>query len=680
MGSLTRFNLPHIKNVMGLDTLVETGTGLGDSLAWAVRAGFSQLHSVEQVPKLFETCRQRFVEQPSVHLRQGDSLTFLREISAMELHHALFFLDAHFAGGADFGLTTYAESAAKDESYPLLDELKALLECNLSSSLIVIDDVRMYFEGAFQTGECPEFARRWSEKDSLLALLKHLDSTHTAHLLREDDGYLVVVPKTVSFERARWLNIRPHDSSGAVTFFPDVPGATCISIQRRLADSRFATRYFRGLGIDVGGGRDSLAAYKELFPLIGNVFVYDRPYGDAQELDNVFDNSFDFLYSSHCLEHMKIPARALANWIRVVKQGGYLVISVPDEDLYEQGQWPSRFNSDHKHSFTMAKPASWSPVSINVLDLLGDIRDQVEIIAVDKIDQGYRYESLPRHVDQTRTPLAESALEFILRKRGAPDATNRYPANRPVTPEQTYANLGGIRNARVRCALPDDFPHTVVIPQASYSPWAIDKQFMAAHQAIRSHTLVDEYRCYELWQLVRQTGHIKGDILEVGVWRGGTGCLMALARKQTCGSQSHIYLADTFSGVVKAGDQDPRYRGGEHADTSAKQVEDLLTANDVHAGTTILAGVFPDDTAATISQNRFRLCHIDVDTYQSARDVFDWAWPRMSIGGVIVFDDYGFNGCEGVTRAVNEIVAQALGLLIYNLNGHGLIVKAGKNS
>jgi hypothetical protein len=48
-------------------------------------------------------------------------------------------------------------------------------------------------------------------------------------------------------------------------------GGTCVSMQRRMCDSRFARRYFVGRGIDVGGGEESLALYAELFPLIRDV-------------------------------------------------------------------------------------------------------------------------------------------------------------------------------------------------------------------------------------------------------------------------------------------------------------------------------------------------------------------------------------------------------------------------
>lgn len=417
MGSLLRFNLKHLQSTFGLKRLVETGTGRGDSLNWAVTSGFAELHSVELTVPMFEGVQKRFDGLSQVHLQQGGSVPFLREMAALPAQPTLYFLDAHFIGGADFGLTTYAESAKDDASYPLLDELDALKAADLSQSVVIIDDARMYYEGAFQAAECPAFCRRWHEREALLQRLEAYRDSHNLVLLRDDTGYLVMAPSAAELDHATWLNILPHDSSGELRFVPNVPGVTAISMARRLQDSRHATRYFRGHGLDVGGGMDSLALYREFFPLVKGVFVYDRPHGDAQFLANVVDESFDFLYSSHCLEHLRDPAEALDNWLRVVRPGGHLVVNVPDEDLYEQGQWPSRFNTDHKVTFTIAKTRSWSPVSINVLDMLSPLRDRAEIVSVQVMDHGYRHTSLPRNIDQTRTPMAECAIEFVLRKR-----------------------------------------------------------------------------------------------------------------------------------------------------------------------------------------------------------------------------------------------------------------------
>ncbi len=55
--------------------------------------------------------------------------------------------------------------------------------------------------------------------------------------------------------------------------------------------------------------------------------------------------------------------------------------------------------------------------------------------------------------------------------------------------------------------------------------------------------------------------------------------------------------------------------------------------------------------------------------------MLDWVWPRLSSQGVVVFDDYGFPACPGITRFVDEQRLRDDRLVLHNLNGHGLLVK-----
>ena len=184
-------------------------------------------------------------------------------------------------------------------------------------------------------------------------------------------------------------------------------------------------------------------------------------------------------------------------------------------------------------------------------------------------------------------------------------------------------------------------PYGMVVLDEMYSPWLTDKDFLAAYEVIRSHTLVDVFRCYELWTLVDQSAKLDGAILEVGVWRGGTGALIA-QRAKLSGISDPVYLCDTFAGVVKASGRDSHYQGGEHADTSRTQVEDLIHRKLDLPSVVVLEGVFPEETSRYISDQRFRLCHVDVDVYQSAKDIVDWLWDRLVVGGMVIYDDYGF--------------------------------------
>ena len=189
---------------------------------------------------------------------------------------------------------------------------------------------------------------------------------------------------------------------------------TSKSIFRKIADSRFATRYLIGEGIDIGSGKDPLWPYMELFPLMRSCRPWDLQDGDAQLMEGVPDASLDFVHSSHCLEHMKDPRAALDNWLRILKPGGHLVCIIPDEDLYEQGIWPSIYNYDHKHTFTVHKKKSWCADSVNVTELLTNTAVETKIMKIELLDAGYRY--MLDDIDQTKTPTGECGIEFILKR------------------------------------------------------------------------------------------------------------------------------------------------------------------------------------------------------------------------------------------------------------------------
>jgi len=194
------------------------------------------------------------------------------------------------------------------------------------------------------------------------------------------------------------------------------------SIPRRQRDPGFVTRFFVGVGVDIGGAPDPLSLYQELFPLLKSVRIWDLDDGDAQYMEGVPDNSFDLVHSSHCLEHLYDPRIGLENWLRICSPGGHVVITVPDEDLYEQGVFPSTYNHDHKWTFTSNKSKSWSDKSINLMSLIESLGDSCQLISLRLEDSAYRYE-LPRY-DQTSTPVAESCWELIIRKRTSKELTD----------------------------------------------------------------------------------------------------------------------------------------------------------------------------------------------------------------------------------------------------------------
>jgi hypothetical protein len=93
----------------------------------------------------------------------------------------------------------------------------------------------------------------------------------------------------------------------------------------------------------------------------------------------------------------------------------HFVITVPDEDMYEQGEFPSTFNNDHKWTFSIHKQRSWSDRSRNILDMMIDLGAAADVQKIEMLNATFRY-GLPRF-DQTLILVAESGIEIIVRKR-----------------------------------------------------------------------------------------------------------------------------------------------------------------------------------------------------------------------------------------------------------------------
>jgi len=163
----------------------------------------------------------------------------------------------------------------------------------------------------------------------------------------------------------------------------------------------FFDAYCQGYGLDIGYGGDLLTE---------NCRCWDFEDGDAQTLAGVGDENCDFVYSSHTLEHMRDPTRALVNWWRVLRPGGHLILYLPHRDLYEKKQHlPSRWNLDHKHFFMPEKDEP--PDTIGLLQLLETILPDGEIVALKECSEGYTIDDPLLHSN------GEYSIEAVVRKR-----------------------------------------------------------------------------------------------------------------------------------------------------------------------------------------------------------------------------------------------------------------------
>ena len=164
-----------------------------------------------------------------------------------------------------------------------------------------------------------------------------------------------------------------------------------------------------GDGIDVGCGPDKIRDDK--------CIAFDQEQGDANKISEYFARKFDYLHASQCLEHMHDPYAAMVEWLEIVKTGGHAIISMPDWTLYEGRVWPSRYNPDHKSTWSFTFDSSPSKHHINIYKFLTKLSHICYAKRVMLIDNNYNY-SLSQNVDQTfeESNGVEAFIEIVLCK------------------------------------------------------------------------------------------------------------------------------------------------------------------------------------------------------------------------------------------------------------------------
>ncbi len=134
------------------------------------------------------------------------------------------------------------------------------------------------------------------------------------------------------------------------------PSETRQSHERRLREGYFET-ILAGRGLDIGAGLD---------PVTPECLRWDWTRGNAHTLPGVPNESFDWVYSSCCLQKLVDPWMALPRWWEMVKPGGYLVLVVPDGDR------PSHDDSLPRHPAWSFHIRKWAGASggISLVELI----------------------------------------------------------------------------------------------------------------------------------------------------------------------------------------------------------------------------------------------------------------------------------------------------------------------
>lgn len=204
-----------------------------------------------------------------------------------------------------------------------------------------------------------------------------------------------------------------------------------------------------------------------------------------------------------------------------------------------------------------------------------------------------------------------------------------------------------------------------------FSPWLGNGPFKRYLDLAAPRTLVSADRCYVLYCLCLQALSLKGDIWECGVYRGGTAALLAAVLNDHKAEKT-LHLFDTFEGMPETDPENDLHKKGDFSDTSLSGVMNYV-GNDNYCA--YHQGFIPD-TFAGLETSKISFAHIDVDIYKSIIDCLNFIWPRLAVGGFMVFDDYGFPTCPGARKAVDDFFSGKPAVPLCLPTGQAIVFKS----
>jgi hypothetical protein len=202
----------------------------------------------------------------------------------------------------------------------------------------------------------------------------------------------------------------------------------------------------------------------------------------------------------------------------------------------------------------------------------------------------------------------------------------------------------------------------------------MEPEFRAVLEQVRRYTMSPTERVYALWSAVGYVveAGLSGDLVECGVWRGGSVMTMAAELLRRGAADRTLWLYDTFAGLPMpdaALDHDIRgHRAidGWHAHTLPDGKTYWAYADEADVRRNMALTGYPEDrlrfvpgmveeTIPDTAPERIALLRLDTDWYASHRHVLEHLYDRVVPGGIVIFDDYGH--FVGARKAVDEFRA-----------------------
>lgn len=217
---------------------------------------------------------------------------------------------------------------------------------------------------------------------------------------------------------------------------------------------------------------------------------------------------------------------------------------------------------------------------------------------------------------------------------------------------------------------PEAAPKPKPKPKPAALPADYDDEAKAIIRAVKPFTMTSPERLNAFILATRHVvrHNIPGDIVECGVWRGGSMQACAKTLLSLGETDRDLHLFDTFEGMPPPTAEDLRRDGKSAEDLLAAQGKDrpiwaIASLEDVQAGfeqvpypgerVHYVQGMV-EDTVPQQAPERISILRLDTDWYASTKHELEYLYPRLVSGGVLLIDDYGY--WQGSRQAVDEFL------------------------
>jgi hypothetical protein len=220
-----------------------------------------------------------------------------------------------------------------------------------------------------------------------------------------------------------------------------------------------------------------------------------------------------------------------------------------------------------------------------------------------------------------------------------------------------------------------DFETRTLQNHIKYAYTGLSPQFEQAYRGSRAYTMVSKDRQIHQYEAVQYVvkAQIPGAILECGVWRGGSMMMAAAALLDIGDNSRDLFLYDTYAGHPKPdAERDIDIHGkalveefkkrqssdgfSDWARVSIEEVEANMRSTGYPGSKLHFIKGKVEDTVPEQSPETIALLRLDTDWYESTLHSLRHLFPRLSLGGVLVIDDYGH--MKGAKMAVDQYFSE----------------------